>query len=115
MQNIYEVVGIIKGIKFDNKINEKEISFLKEWTDHNRNFAITKNQKKLIYMIDKALEDNVLTDLERKTILSTAQTILDVQSVENLDMYIELNGILRGIISDNKLNNEEIIKLKKMV
>lgn len=64
-------------------------------------------------MIDKALEDNVLTDLERKTILSTAQTILDVQSVENLDMYIELNGILRGIISDNKLNNEEIIKLKK--
>lgn len=29
MQNIYEVVGIIKGIKFDNKINEKEISFLK--------------------------------------------------------------------------------------
>lgn len=113
MQNIYEVVGIIKGIKFDNKINEKEISFLKEWTDHNRNFAITKNQKKLIYMIDKALEDNVLTDLERKTILSTAQTILDVQSVENLDMYIELNGILRGIISDKKLNNEEIIKLKK--
>ena len=40
-------------------------------------------------MIDKALEDNVLTDLERKTILSTAQTILDVQSVENLDMYID--------------------------
>ena len=29
------------------------------------------------------------------------------------DRYIELNGILRGIISDNKLNNEEIIKLKK--
>ena len=64
-QEVSEIMGITsydlleKGIKFDNKINEKEISFLKEWTDHNRNFAITKNQKKLIYMIDKALEDKI--------------------------------------------------------
>lgn len=112
MQNINEVVGIIKGINFDGVINQKEIEFLQSWTNDNRHFAITLNQRKLMTLIEEALDDKVLSDSERRNILVTAQSILKLQGDEST-IFTELNGIIEGIISDNEVNKEEILNLKK--
>lgn len=48
MQNINELVGIIKGIDFDGVINEKEVLRLQSWVDKNRNLAYDKQQIELI-------------------------------------------------------------------
>lgn len=112
MQNINEVIGIIKGISYDGIINDREINFLHSWVERNRHFATYLNQKKLIKLIDEALDDKVLTDLERRTILATAQNILEVQNDEYA-LYTEFNGIIEGIISDNEVNDEEILSLRE--
>ena len=112
MQNINEVIGIVKGISYDGIINNREINFLHSWVDRNRHFAVSMYQKKLIKQIDVALEDKVLTELERSEILSTAQNILKFQKDEYAS-YIELNGIIEGIISDNEINKEEVLKLNE--
>lgn len=41
MQNINELIGIYKGIDFDNVINEHEVLCLKTWVDKSRNLANT--------------------------------------------------------------------------
>lgn len=110
MQNINELIGIIKGISYDGVINENEINFLHSWIERNRYFALNSNQKKLINQIDESLNDKVLTDLERKTILSTAQHILETDKDE-YTFYTELNGIIEGIISDGEVNDAEIMNL----
>lgn len=112
MQNINEVVGIIKGISFDGVINIKEINYLKSWVDDNRHYAIIKQQKKLIKLVDEALKDNVLTNWERQNILTVAQSIVNSQN-DKMSTYTELNGIIAGIISDNIINKEEVINLKE--
>ena len=112
MQNINEVIGIIKGISFDGIINDQEIDFLKLWQKNNRHFALNANEHKLIKLIDEALDDKILTDLERRTILTTAQSVLKSQNDENT-IYSELNGIIEGIISDDEVNKEEILNLYK--
>lgn len=42
MQNINELIGIIKGIDFDGVINNKEVLRLQSWVDKNRNLASVK-------------------------------------------------------------------------
>lgn len=110
MQNIKEVIGIIKGISFDNVINEKEVLYLQKWVELNKPLATLPNQKKLMKLIDEALEDKILTNDERRDLLFTADDVLKVQNDENT-IFTELNGIIEGIISDGVLNDEEILKL----
>ena len=45
MQNIHELIGLIKGIDFDEVINEQETEELASWVNKNRNFANTKEGK----------------------------------------------------------------------
>ncbi len=112
MENLNEIIGIIKGISFDNVINKKEIIYLKNWVEKNRHFATSKEEIGLVNLIEKALDDNVITDLERRTILATSYSLLKADN-NMIDMYSELNGIINGIISDNEVNDEEVINLKK--
>ena len=51
MQNINELIGIIKGINFDGVINNKEVVRLQSWVDKNRNLAYDKRQMELIKMV----------------------------------------------------------------
>ena len=69
MINVNELVGIIKGIGFDGIINEKEVNRLQKWTDKNRNLAYDSDQIKLIKLIQSVLEDSIITEKERVSIL----------------------------------------------
>ena len=73
MQNINELIGIIKGINFDGVINNKEVVRLQSWVDKNRNLAYDKCQMELIKMVDAVLENNVIDDEEKKLMLSTCE------------------------------------------
>ena len=48
MQNINELIGIIKGMNFDGVVNNKEIVRLQSWVDKNRNLAYDKREMELI-------------------------------------------------------------------
>ena len=51
MHNINELIGIIRGINFDNIINEKEVVRLQSWIDKNRNLVYDPSQHD--YSVDK--------------------------------------------------------------
>ncbi|WP_290146284.1 hypothetical protein [uncultured Dubosiella sp.] len=111
MKNINELIGIVKGINFDDVVNEKEVEHLQAWVDQNRNLAYEPQQAFLLELLDKVLEDNVITDDEREILLSTCLGFEKTGSYE-LSSIDELNGIIEGIICDGKVNEEEIRSLR---
>lgn len=55
LQNINELIGIIKSVNVDGIINEKEALRLQSWVDKNRNLAYDKQQMELIKIVDSVL------------------------------------------------------------
>lgn len=112
MQNINELIGIIKGINFDGVINKKEVLRLQSWVDKNRNLAYDKQQMELIKMVDSAIEDHIIEDSEKKKLLTACEKFLIVLGDDSSRIY-ELNGIVEGIVCDGEVNEEEVIRLKE--
>ena len=112
MQNINELIGIIKGINFDGVINGKEVARLQDWVDKNRNLAYDKRQMKLIKMVDSVLEDQIIDDDEKVLILTTCEKFVDETGDDSVRIH-ELNGIIEGVICDDEVNEEEIRQLKE--
>ena len=64
MHKINEVLGRIEGIDFDGVINDMEVARLRSLTEKNRNLIYDSRQAKIIALIDRILEDNIITDDE---------------------------------------------------
>lgn len=112
MQNINELIGIIKGINFDGVVNNKEIVRLQSWVDKNRNLAYDKREMELIKMVDSVLEDYVIDKEEKELMLTICREFLK-NAGENLSHIYELNGIIEGVVCDGEVNEAEILCLKE--
>lgn len=112
MQNINELIGIIKGIDFDGVINNKEVLRLQSWVDKNRNLAYDKKQIELIKMVDAVLEDHVIDDSEKEMMITACEEYLKA-SEDNTSRIYELNGIIEGIVCDGEVNEAEVWRLKE--
>lgn len=110
MQNINELIGIIKGINFDGVINDKEVLRLQSWVDNNRNLAYDKQQMELIKMVDSVLEDYIIDDSEKEFIISACEEFLNDVG-DNLSHIYELNEIIEGVVCDGEVNESEVLHL----
>lgn len=111
MRNINELIGIIKGINFDGIVNDKEIARLQVWVDKNRNLAYESRQVQLIKKVDSVLEDHMIDEDEKKSILKSCDEFLK-EAGDNSAIIYELNGIIEGVICDGEVNEAEILRLK---
>ena len=111
MKNLNELSGIIKGINFDGIINEKEVNYLRYWKDQNKDFALTKDEKGLIQVIETSLKDGFITEDERTIIQETLNKLMN-STKKSQKLYIELIGIIEGIISDDVINTLEVQQLR---
>lgn len=112
MRNINELIGIIEGIQFDGIINSKEITRLQSWVDKNRNIVYDQRQMELIQLVDSVLEDQIINDNERTSILQKAEEFLQ-EDETNVSILYELNGIIDGIICDDVINDAEVARLRE--
>lgn len=114
MKDIDELIGIVKGINFDGIVNEKEVNYLTVWVHENRDLAYDMRQAYLLDLIDKVLEDRIITNEERETLLNCClgfqKNFSNIKSKTH-----ELNGIIGGIICDKVINKCEIEQLKTWI
>ena len=112
MQNINELIGIIKGINFDGVINDKEVVHLQSWVDKNRNLAYDKQQMELIKMVDSVLEDHIIDASEKELMITACEEFLK-DAGDNSSRIYELNGIIEGVVCDGEVNEAEVLRLKE--
>ena len=110
--NINTLYGIIKGINYDKKIDDKEIEKLKVWVEDNRIYKQYALFDRIIFKLEEILNDNKITEYEKIELekLVTSINNSKIYSESTLSLQI-LNGILDGIVCDQKVNQKEIENL----
>ncbi|MDO5556891.1 MAG: exonuclease domain-containing protein [Clostridia bacterium] len=111
--NVNSLFGIIQGISYDGVIDEKEISKLKIWIEENRLYSQYILISKIIRELELILEDNLVTKYERIKLISLVSSINKSKRYSEASLALQiLNGILDGIICNQKINQKEIDNLK---
>lgn len=110
--NINTLYGIIKGIAYDGIIDYKEIEKLKSWLEDNRLYKQYSLFNRIINKLEEILDDNIITEYERIELekLVTSINSSKMYSESTLALQI-LNGILDGIVCNQKVNQKEIDNL----
>lgn len=71
-----DLLGIIEGISCDKKINTDELKSLKSWLDNNQFLNNNLIFKKVNSIVEKILEDQIISNEEEKEILNLFDTII---------------------------------------
>lgn len=114
-KSLFNLIGIIEGIKADYVINETEKHELINWCKVNEGFKNKEPLRSIIKLIDQSLSDEILTHEEIDDILWVCKNYKSDSPYFGLATITiqELHGILHGIICDGKINKQEIKELKE--
>lgn len=110
---IHTLEGIICGVAFDGKVNEREISVLTAWIGEYSEFANHHPFNEVIPRLHEILDDGIIDDEERADVLwlcNRFTTDNSFYSQVTSDMQ-RLQGILAGIIADGVISKEEVQQL----
>ena len=112
---IHMLEGILKGISYDSKINDKELKELDHWIHIYKEFKDSYPFNELFMLLEEILEDNIVTKEEKKDLLwFCEQVTTDSKYYDVVTSDLQrLHGIIFGIISDKVIKDSEIHKLKK--
>ena len=67
-EKMSELLGVLKSINYDDVINDMEIDALKKWIETNESSKDPRYQE-IISKLNKILEDNDITESEKKEII----------------------------------------------
>ncbi len=112
-RSIHLLEGLLKGIAFDQRINEREIDELNHWISHHETFRRHYPYTVLIPLLSSVLADRIITEDEKKDILWFCDKVSTENYFYNLvfsDLQ-RLHGIIHGILSDKIIKDEEIYSL----
>ncbi|WP_368240460.1 BRCT domain-containing protein [Clostridium paraputrificum] len=109
--------GILEGIIIDDETNYIELDELAAWSDTNNLFSNRKPFNELIPLINESISDNILTKDEITDILWVCNKFLkDNTYYDHITMTLQkLHGIFHGILADNIISENEIVKLKEWI
>ena len=113
-KSISEFYGIVRGFSLDNVINEKEIAYIKKWASENAQFANQEDIAAIIGVIEEILEDGTITIEEIIKLQGAVKSYLDVVSTSTITLATQiLDGILKGIIVDGEVSEDECKNLRQ--
>ena len=109
-KDLRTLVGIIKGIKSDSLITEREHSEVLAWANTHKDYEEKQPYKEIIGIIRQALSDNILTNEECENIIWFCnQYINKTNYFDVLTSGIQkLIGIVKGIAIDDEINIAEL-------
>lgn len=107
--------GIIEGISLDGTYNNIELDELDAWCFNMKFMENKKPFDELIPLITESIKDNYLSKDEIDDIIWVCNKFLENNAYyDNITSGLQkLQGIFHGILSDNKINDSEIIQLNE--
>ena len=63
---MHTLEGIMMGLSFDNKVDEKEVRFLKDWLEDNAKYAEFHPFNEVYPVIKEALADGIIDEDEKQ-------------------------------------------------
>lgn len=113
-KSVNTLIGILNGIHADEIIHQSEIEELQNWCLLQYTFKEKYPYKEILPIIENSISDGILTKDEIDDIRFVISNYMDDSpyfDVVTQDIQ-KLHGILHGIISDNKITDDELRYLK---
>lgn len=109
--------GLLRGVCADGVVNKAEQAEIKAWIDENQEHTQTPPWSVVVTHLQDYLEDGQIDQEEIEDMLWLSEKLSEWTEFDDLikDRLQELHGFFRGLIADQKLNEEELIKLKDWV
>lgn len=118
-KTIHNLEGLLNGINIDKRVTNAELEELKNWYSLNKEIFNFHPFNEIIISIEKALEDNYLSNEEIEDILWVCNNLKGLKEGEYYDVLTseiqKLHGIIYGILADNKIEDSEIYELKNWI
>ncbi len=113
-KSICEFYGILQGISIDNRIDSAEVEYIKNWKKEYQVYREQEEIKKILMVIDKILEDGTISTEEVTALQASMREYLDLVSTSSVTLATQiLEGILKGIIADGAVAEDECKKLRE--
>lgn len=114
---VHTLTGILKGIAIDSKINAEELKEVRNWCNDYRPIVIRAPFSELIPKIDQILADGIVQSEEQEEILwmcnnLSPEGVFYDQITHDIQL---LQGVLHGILADDKITTEEAKQLEKWI
>lgn len=112
-KDINSLYGMIRGFGFDSIITESEKQYIIDWRENFSSYQYNEDIKEIITIIDEILNDGKITISEIKLLEMNIRKHLDIISTSIITLSTQiLNGIIRGIIQDEIISDEEFQSLR---
>ena len=113
-KSISEFYGIVRGFSIDDEITKEETEYIGSWREKNIKYTAHEEFAEIIKTIDMILADGIVTAKEITILQKTIKSYLDIVSTSPITLATQiLDGIMKGIILDGKVTDEECDKLRQ--
>lgn len=108
-KSINTLLGLVEGIAIDGLVNNKEVGLLNIWLSEHQELRDKHPYNELVPVIEKAIEDGVLDDEERKDIQWLCEKLISNQYYDEVTSGLQvLHGVLGGIVADGQVTESEL-------
>ena len=112
-KDIHALYGMIRGFTLDSEISEEEKGCIRSWRETFAPYSSHADVSTIISVIDNILADDTITLDEMNTLQLTIRRYLDIVSTSTVTLATQiLNGIIKGIITDDVITEEECVNLR---
>ena len=112
-KDIQALYGTIKGFSLDMHISEQEKEYLIEWKEKYFLYSSYKEIAEILDIIDNIVKDSIVTSKEIMLLQRVVRKHLDVVSTSTVTLATRiLNGIMRGMLTDDVITEEECQNLR---
>lgn len=113
-KSISEFYGVIRGFSIDSIITNDEKNYIIKWKKDFAKYDSHKEISDIINSIDNILIDEIVTSEEIIELQSTILLYLDNVNTSAVTLSTQiLNGIIKGIIADKTITEEEVKSLRQ--
>lgn len=113
-KSISDFYGIIRGFSIDNVITSEEKNYIIKWKEDYNKYYTHKEIRHIIDEINNILYDGIITNNEIIKLQSVIKLYLDNVSASTITLSTQiLNGIMKGITTDNKITDVEVKNLRQ--
>ncbi|MBQ8343874.1 MAG: hypothetical protein IJY41_01640 [Clostridia bacterium] len=110
---IHGLYGMLRGFELDGKVSKKEIEYIIKWRDSFAPYKDSEDIGKIINVIDEIAQNGSIGIGEIGALSSTVKQQLDIVNTSAVTLSTQiLNGIIRGIITDDEITVDECKRLR---
>jgi hypothetical protein len=108
-KSIHSLLGLLKGISLDLKINEGELHFLANWLSEHEVLEGLHPYNEIVPILRGALEDGVVSEEEREDLIWVCERLCSNKFYDEVTTGLqELHGLLGGVVADGVISEDEL-------